>query len=82
MELKEPSGMKQVAKRLEARLVGKGVASVGTSYALQSRTDTADKARWTLFVYADDPDSVKIDQEFEGYLVQVRRIPVPLSHTG
>jgi hypothetical protein len=77
--LQEPANLKQVAKRLETQLKDKGVASVGTGYALLNRLDPPDKARWALFVYAADPDSVKIDPEFEGYPVQVRGIPKPYS---
>ena len=72
--IREPAGLKKIAKRLEEQLkqVDSGVIKVDTAYALQSRMDTPDKARWTLFVYAMDPESVKLDPEFEGYPVQVR----------
>ncbi len=74
-KFQEPAGLKKIAKRLEEQLKKSdvsGIVSVGTGFALQSRLDPPDKARWTLFVYAMDPDLVKIDPEFEGYPVQVR----------
>lgn len=77
--LKEPAGLKQVAKRLETSLqntYGDNVVSVGTGYGLQSRLDSADKACWMLFVWSNNPDDVKTDPKFEGYPVQVRSAPV------
>ena len=76
--VKEPAGWKQVANKLKAAL-GNSVNNVGIGYALQSRLDPPEKARWTLFVYAENPDAVKVDPIFEGYPVQVRSIPKAYS---
>ena len=68
--------MKQVARRLEARLRARGQdVKVGTAYALLSSNHTADKARWTLFVYSLEPDSVSIEMEFENYPTQIHMMP-------